>query len=117
MSDVKQEFFAEIQATQMLWALQDKENEGWVVVDSANFENAETMPLWSTESMAQKSCTDDWAEYKPTQISVADWLEFWFEDLSEDNMIIGLDWQEDQECVELELGDFTKEIADIEKLA
>lgn len=116
MSDVKTEFFAEVQATQMLWALQDKENEGWVVVDSANFENAETMPLWSTESLALKSCTEDWADYKPTQISVSDWLEFWFEDLSEDNIIIGLDWQDETDYAELELGDFTKEIADIEKL-
>lgn len=117
MSQIQTDFFKEVQATQMLWALQDKDNEGWVVVDSANFENGETMPLWSTESLAKQSCTDDWAEFKPTQISVADWLEFWVEDLSEDSMIIGLDWQDDQECIELELGEFTQQVAEIEKLS
>jgi len=116
MSEVINEFFNEVKATQMLWALQDKESDGWVVVDSANFEDTETMPVWSTESMAQASCVDEWAEFQPMQISVSDWLEFWFEDLKEDNVTIGLDWQDEQECEELELGEFTQKIADIEKL-
>mgnify|MGYP000377077211 FL=1 len=116
MSDLVKEFFNEVQATQMLWALHDKDSDGWVVVDSANFENSETMPLWSTESMAQKSCSDEWASYQPVQISVSDWLEFWFEDLNEDGVIVGLDWQDDQDCEEMELGEFTHKIADIEKL-
>jgi len=116
MSEVINEFFSEVKATQMLWALQDKESEGWIVVDSANFEDGETMPIWSTESMAKASCTDEWADYQPIQISVADWLEFWFEDLSEDNVIIGIDWQDDKDCEELELADFTQRVAEIEKL-
>lgn len=116
MSDIKEEFFAEVKATQMLWALQDKESDGWVIVDSAQFEDTDTMLLWSTESLAKKSCTQEWATYTPTQISISDWLEFWFEDLNEDNVIIGLDWVEDESCDEMELGNFTQEIAEIEAL-
>jgi hypothetical protein len=110
------EFFNEVGATQMIWALQDKESEGWVIVDSVQFEDTDVMLLWSTESLAQKSCTDEWASYVPTQISVADWLEFWVEDLSEDNIMVGLDWGNDEDCIELELGEFSQEIASVEKL-
>ncbi|MBU2882993.1 DUF2750 domain-containing protein [Psychrosphaera sp. B3R10] len=116
MSDVTAEFFKEVKATQMLWGLHDKANDGWVVADSSNFENAETMPLWSTESMAQKCCVDEWSDFVPTQISVAEWLEFWFEELKEDDILIGLDWEDNGPCEELEVVDFTQEVAEIEAL-
>lgn len=116
MSDVTTEFFAEVKATQMLWALYDSKGDGWVVADSTNYEDAESMPLWSTESGAQKCCVDEWADYTPRQISVSDWLEHWFEELKDDGLLIGLDWQDDGECEELEVADFTQEIADLEKL-
>lgn len=116
MSELVNEFFAEVKATQMIWALQDKSSEGWVIVDSANFEETETMLLWSTESAAKANCTNEWADYTPTQISVSDWLEFWFEDLKEDNITIGLEWNEENDCEEMDLAEFTQNIADIEKL-
>ena len=116
MSELINEFFTEVKATQMLWGLYDKESEGWVVVDSAHFEDGETMLLWSRESLAQANCNNEWQSYVPTQISVADWLEFWIEDLSEDGILIGLDWQDDNDCEELELGEFSQKIADIEQL-
>lgn len=117
MSDIKQEFFNEVKATQMLWGLEDKINDGWVIVDSANFEDTDSMPLWSTESAAKAHCTEEWADYTPTQISVPDWLEFWVEDLAEDNIVIGIDWPVDGESIELELTEFSQAVADIEKLS
>lgn len=116
MSALVDAFFAEVKATQMIWALHDKDSDGWVIVDSVNYEDTDTILLWSTESGAQKSCTEEWANYVPTQISVADWLEFWFEDLNEDGIIVGLDWEGEDELAELELGEFTQKIADLEQL-
>jgi len=116
MSVLIDAFFAEVKATQMIWALHDKDSDGWVIVDSVNYEDTDTMLLWSTESGAQKACTDEWADYVPTQISVADWLEFWFEDLNEDNIIVGVEWQGGDDLVEVELGEFTQQVADLEKL-
>ena len=109
-------FINQIKETQILWALQDKSSEDWVVLDSVNFENTEVMPLWSTETLAKKHCVEEWADYVPAAISVADWMEFWVEDLLEDNVIIGLDWQEDADCFELELPEFTQALAEIETL-
>ena len=109
-------FINQVKETQVLWALQDKESEDWVVLDSINFENTEVMPLWSTQVLAQKHCVEEWADYIPAAISVADWMEFWVEDLLEDGVIVGLDWQEQDDCVELELPEFTQTLAAIETL-
>ncbi len=115
-SAIATEFFTEVGATQMIWALQDKSSEGWVIVDSTQFEDTDVMLVWSTESQAQKSCTDEWAGYVPTQISVAEWLEFWVEDLAEDNVMLGIDWAENAECTEMELAEFSQKVAEIEKI-
>jgi hypothetical protein len=109
-------FINQVRDTQMLWALQDKTSEDWVVLDSINFEKTEVMPLWSSEDSAKKHCVEEWADYVPAAISVADWMEFWVEDLLEDGVIIGLDWQEQGDCFELELPEFTQALAEIETL-
>lgn len=109
-------FLAKCQITQVLWALQDKESEDWVVLDSINFENSEVMPLWSNAELAQQHCIDEWENYIPCEISLADWFEFWIEDLNEDGVIVGVDWQDDDEYLEMELADFTQALAEIESL-
>ncbi|SFC62167.1 DUF2750 domain-containing protein [Pseudoalteromonas denitrificans] len=109
-------FLAELKPTQTLWALQDKASEDWVVLDSINFENTDVMPVWSNNELAQQHCVDEWKSYVPAEIPVADWLEFWAEDLNEDGVIIGVNWQEEGECLEVDLSAFTQGIASIEAL-
>ena len=119
MIDVKQAlsaFITEVKPSQTLWALQDKASEDWVVLDSINYEDTDAMPLWSTAELAQQQCSEEWQQYHPVAISVADWLEFWIEDLNEDGVLIGINWQENGDCVELELAEFSQELAQIEKL-
>lgn len=111
-----QTFLDEAKPTQVLWALQDKESEDWVVLDSPSFEETEVMPLWSNEALAKEHCIEEWAGYVPSAISLADWFEFWIEDLNEDGVIVGINWQGDDECLELELSDFTQSLAEIESL-
>jgi len=120
-------FLADVKNTQSFWALQEKSGEDWVVLDSINFENTDVMPLWSTQELAQQHCSDEWQEYVPTQISLSDWLEFWLEDLSEDGIIIGINWQEEvaasdgdsdiqNEYFEIDLAEFSQSLAEIEVL-
>ena len=109
-------FLNQVKDTQKIWALQDKNSQDWVVLDSVNFENTEVMPLWSTEALAKSHCVQEWADYVPAAISVAEWMEFWFEDLLEDGVIIGLNWQENEACFELELPEFTQALAEVETL-
>ena len=107
-------FIATAKLTQQFWALHDQASDGWVILDSINFENTDVMPLWSKESLAKSHCNDEWQDYVPVKISVADWLEFWVEDLAQDNIMIGVDWQADEEYLEVELAEFSQKIAEIE---
>jgi hypothetical protein len=115
-------FLSDVKTTQSFWALQEKSGEDWVVLDSINFENTEVMPLWSNQELAQKHCIDEWQQYVPTKIILSDWLEFWLEDLSEDGVIVGINWQDESsqtdesEYLELDLGEFSQSLAEIELL-
>ncbi len=109
-------FLAQVKPEQILWALQDQASEDWVVLDSNHFENTDVMPLWSTEEQAKQHCIDEWQGYSPAMIKLADWFEFWLEDLNSDGVIVGIDWPENGDCLELELDEFTQGLAEIEKL-
>lgn len=121
-STILSTFLVDVKNNQSFWALQEKSAEDWVVLDSINFENTEVMPLWSSQELAQKHCVDEWQEYIPTKITLGDWLEFWLEDLSEDGVIVGINWQEetsdtdDNTYVELDLAEFSQALAEIEAL-
>jgi hypothetical protein len=115
-SNVLKDFLSETKTSQLVWALQDKASEDWVVLDSPSFEETDVMPLWSSETLAKAHCIEEWSEYIPCEIPLADWFEFWVEDLNEDNVIIGVNWQEEGDCLELELSDFTQALAEIESL-
>jgi len=119
MTDTQQTlltFLAEVKPSQLLWALQDKKSEDWVVLDSLNYEQTEVMPLWSNEKIAAQHCTEEWADYVPAAISVADWLEFWINDLLEDGVVIGINWLGEDNDAEIDLPEFTQALADIEAL-
>ena len=109
-------FLADVKPTQLIWALQDKASEDWVVLDSLTYEETEVMPLWSSAELAIQHCTEEWADYVPAAISLADWLEFWVEDLVADGVIIGLNWQGEENDFEIGLPEFTQALVDIEEL-
>jgi hypothetical protein len=110
------DFMAQVQATQKIWALQDETTEDWVILDSINFENADVMPVWSSIELAKSHCIDEWQDYVPMAISLADWLEFWVEDLAQDSVMIGVEWRDGGEYLELELAEFSHMLAKIETL-
>jgi len=109
-------FLAEVKPTQLLWALQDKKSEDWVVLDSLNYEETEVMPLWSGEELAAQHCTEEWQDYTPAAITLADWFEFWVDDLIEDGVVIGINWLGEDNDLEIDLPEFTQSLVDIETL-
>lgn len=109
-------FLDEVKSTQQLWALQDKESEDWVVLDSINYEQTEVMPLWSNEALAAKHCVDEWKNYSATAITVADWLEYWVDDLLKDEVVIGINWLDEDNDIEVDLSEFTHSLAEVETL-
>jgi len=119
MSDNKQaltDFIKTVEPSQTFFALQDPSSEEWLIVDSINFEQTDVMPVWSNEALANEHCNGEWSSYSVAPITLADWLEFWVEDLNQDNIIIGVNWHEEQDCLEVELAEFTQALIDIEAL-
>ncbi len=109
-------FLTDVKPTQQLWALQDKKSEDWVVLDSLQFAETEVMPLWSTQASAQSHCVDAWQTYIPAAISLADWFEYWVDDLLKDNVIIGLNWGNEEVDIEIDLEELTQALTEIETL-
>ncbi|USD35680.1 MULTISPECIES: DUF2750 domain-containing protein [Ferrimonas] len=73
------------------WGL--TKGEEWVICDSAQFENADVLPLWSSESAAREHCVDEWEEYDVAMIPLEDFFEIWLNELNQDGVLIGCDWQ------------------------
>ena len=111
------QFINAVKPTQTIWGLQDKSTQDWVIVDSINFEKTDVMPLWSSQELAQQHCNGEWQDFSPAQISFNDWFEFWQKDLNEDGVMIGVNWHEEQDCVEMELSKFSVELATVEALS
>jgi len=109
-------FLNDVKPTQTLWALQDKKSEDWVVLDSLEFEETEVMPIWSTQALAQEHCVEEWQDYVATAISLADWFEFWVDDLVADNIVIGLNWGNESGDVEVDLAALTQALTEVEAL-
>lgn len=109
-------FLNEVKEPQNIWALQDIESEDWVVLDSINYENSEVMPVWGSKEKAQAHCIDEWKNYQAVAIPLAEWFEFWVEDLIEDNIIIGVNWPQEGAVEEIELADFSQALSQIEAL-
>jgi hypothetical protein len=107
-------FIENVKEHQVVWGLQDETGEGWVVCDSSEFEETDVMPLWSSEEAAKSHCTEEWAEYQPVDISLNDFLEYWVSDLNDDGVMIGVNWEAEQECFEIDPIVLAKSLVDIE---
>ena len=114
MNSIFEKFLADVKPTQLLWALKDPESDDWVILDSINYEDSEVMPVWSSQENVENHRTDGWEGYVSASITVADWLEFWVEDLINDNVIVGIDWAGNDSDVEMDLQEFTHGIATLE---
>ena len=104
-----QRFIEQVKADNLMWGL--RFGDEWVVCDSTEFQDTEVMPLWSTKAEAQNQCVDEWAQYEPFEITLAEFLEIWVEDLSEDGVRIGPNWNEELDGIELDVLEMVKEFA------
>lgn len=92
-------FIEEVRESGQVWGL--RYGEDWVVCRSAEFEDADVMPLWSAEGDARLHCVDEWADYEPEVIELEEFLDIWINDLDEDDVLVGPNWNADLEGQEL----------------
>ncbi|WP_413111764.1 DUF2750 domain-containing protein [Thaumasiovibrio sp. DFM-14] len=100
-------FFEQTKVTQLVWGLCN-EDEGWLSVDSSEFESSEVMPFWSSKEEAQAQCADEWTEFTPTEIPLDVFVEDWMITLAEDGVLVGLNWNNELEGKEMEPTDVAK---------
>ncbi|MFG0832057.1 DUF2750 domain-containing protein [Aeromonas bivalvium] len=105
-------FIEEVRESGQLWGL--RYGEDWVVCRSAEFEDADVMPLWSSEGDARLHCVDEWADYEPELIDLEEFLDIWIGDLDEDDVLVGPNWNGDLEGQELEPIELAKALVELD---
>ena len=105
-------FIEEVRESGQVWGL--RYGEDWVVCRSAEFEDADVMPLWSAEGDARLHCVDEWANYEPEVIELEEFLDIWINDLDEDDVLVGPNWNADLEGQELEPIELAKALVELD---
>lgn len=95
-----QRFIENILESGQVWGLQS--DEGWVVVDSTEFEDAEVMPFWSEEAYAKAHCVGEWEDFKPVAMDLDEFVEDWLTGMAEDGILVGPNWNDDLDGLEIE---------------
>jgi len=106
MSDIEIEsqlvsFVEKVRLSEQVWAL-GGDDGGFVVCESNQFAETDVLLLWESEDAAKAQCKEEWQEFTPVEINLDEFLDEWVEDLNEDSALVGLKWNDDQVCVEIE---------------
>ncbi|MDD5037136.1 MAG: DUF2750 domain-containing protein [Methylococcaceae bacterium] len=95
-----QRFIEHIQESGQVWGLQSE--DGWVVVDSTEFEETDVMPFWSDETYAKEHCVGEWGSFIPVAMELDEFIEDWLVGMAEDGILVGPNWNSDLEGLEVE---------------
>ena len=106
MSDIEIEsqlvsFVEKVRLSEQVWAL-GGDDGGFVVCESNQIAETDVLLLWESEDAAKAQCKEEWQEFTPVEINLDEFLDEWVEDLNEDSALVGLNWNDDQVCVEIE---------------
>lgn len=94
-------FVTETQESLVVWGLCNEDGD-WLSVESSEFEDSEVMPFWSNGIDAKVHCVEEWAEFLPMELPLDVFVEDWMITLSEDGVLVGLNWNANLEGVEIE---------------
>jgi hypothetical protein len=93
-----------------VWGLES--DEGFATSDSNDFEAANVIPFWSDKAYATALIKDDWKHYKPTSISLAEFIENWLVGMYSDGLLVGTNWDANMFGKEIGPLELAVEIAD-----
>lgn len=99
-------FIEETSSTKLVWGLRNE--EGWLSCDSAEFENSEVMPFWSSKEGAQIHNVEEWSDFDVVEIPLDIFVEDWLITLDEDGVLLGINWDEKLEGPEIEPAELAK---------
>lgn len=83
-------FVQKVVAHDEVWGLEGE--EGLAISSSSENEEQDVIPFWSDEDLARAVAADDWAQFKPSAMSLAEFLENWLTGMHNDELLVGSDW-------------------------
>lgn len=83
-------FIKKVVANDEVWGLEGE--EGLAISSSSDNEEQDVIPFWSDETLAASVAADDWAAFKPSSMSLAEFLENWLTGMHNDELLAGTDW-------------------------
>ena len=101
-------FIVEALATGCVWGLEAA--DGWALCPSEKYADTDVMPFWSQPEFAKALCAGEWSNYKPVALSLDEFLEDWLPGMHEDVYLVGVNWDQDLEGLEIEPLDLLEEI-------
>lgn len=84
------EFVDRIREQGAVWGLCN-DDDAWAIHEDPD-EHEEVMPVWVDEQSARACAVDEWADYVPTKIDLADFIDNWLPALQEDAVWIGINF-------------------------
>ena len=94
------EFIKKVVARDEVWGLEGA--EGLAISSSMKNEEQDVIPFWSEEALAKAVAADDWANFKPSSMRVAEFLENWLTGMHNDELLVGINWDAELSGEELE---------------
>jgi hypothetical protein len=93
-------FIDEVIELEIVWNLKSK--DGFALCESAEFDEAQVMPFWSSEKEAKLACSDDWSAYQPNPVDIDDFIDAWLHGMDDDGIYVGVNWNDELEGAEIE---------------
>lgn len=106
-----QRFLTEAADCGCVWGLES--DDGWALAPSEKYSETEVMPFWSQPEFAQAHCQEEWQAYRVVPVSLEEFLEDWLPGMHEDVYLLGINWNQDLEGLEVEPLDLLKEFEQV----
>jgi hypothetical protein len=79
------------------------ENLGWAHCHPHDNKEAQAVYLfWSEQALAKKLQSEEWADYKVQEISLAVFLESWLDGMHQQQVYVGVNWDENLYGLEID---------------
>ena len=83
--------------------------DGWALCPSEKYDDSDVMPLWSELALAQVHSREEWTDYNPVPIDLEEFLDDWLPGMHDDELLVGVNWDESLEGEEIEPMDLLEE--------